>query len=96
MTETETLTAELRSKVQKLINLHERLQKDHEKLRQEDAKLQEQSESLMHQVKDLEEKNKVLKMAQNISGSDQNSRDMKLKINEYIREIDRCLALINR
>ena len=45
---------------------------------------------------ELEEKIKVIKLAQHLSGSDQNTRDIKLKINEYIREIDKCLGLINR
>ena len=47
-------------------------------------------------IAELEEKNRITRLGQMVSGSDQNTREIKLKINEYIREIDRCLALINR
>lgn len=88
---------ELKNKVEKLINLHEQLVEENQLL-QSNAKLLTQTiDQQGQQLAVLEEKNKVIKLANALSGgTDQNTRDIKLKINEYIREIDKCLALINR
>ena len=88
---------ELLNKVEKLINLHKQLVNENQQLLDRQQELLQTVENQGQQINVLEEKNKVIKMAQAISGgNDQNTRDMKLKINEYIREIDKCLALINR
>lgn len=88
---------ELRNKVEKLINLHQQLVKEQQQLQITQQQLIQTISEKETQIAQLEEKNKVIKMAQVISGNnDQNTRDIKLKINEYIREIDKCLALINR
>jgi len=88
---------ELRNKVEKLINLHQQLVKEQQQLQISQKQLMQTLSEKEKQITDLEEKNKVSKIAQVMSGNnDQNTRDIKLKINEYIREIDKCLALINR
>lgn len=49
------------------------------------------------QVNELKEQVKTIKLAQAINGSDdQSTRELKNQINRYIREIDKCLNLINR
>lgn len=56
-------------------------------------KLAEQNEV----IKDLEERNKILKLAKSLNGNtDENITGIKLKINELVKEIDRCVALLNR
>jgi len=87
---------QLKLKVEKLINLHEQLVKENQQLKLIQSQLTEEIKRSHHQIADLEEKNKLIKMAQAVSGTDQNTRELKLKINEYIREIDKCLAMINR
>lgn len=49
------------------------------------------------EVKDLNEKLKMLKLAKSMGGEETPSdkTELKRKINEYIKEIDRCIALIN-
>jgi len=46
-------------------------------------------------IKDLEEKNKMLKIANSISMDKNNKRVLKLKINKFIREIDKSMSLLN-
>lgn len=91
-----TQLKELRNKVEKLINLHERMMQEHQQLlkEQDQYKIKIKEQQLL--IAELEEKNRITRLGQMVSGSDQNTREIKLKINEYIREIDRCLALINR
>lgn len=56
-------------------------------------KLAQQNETL----KDLEERNKILKLAKSLNGNtDENILGIKLKINELVKEIDKCVALLNR
>ncbi|MBL7915644.1 MAG: hypothetical protein BWY67_00600 [Bacteroidetes bacterium ADurb.Bin397] len=87
---------QLRNKVEKLVNLHEKLMQEYQQLKTQQEQLKSQIHSQQQQISELEEKNRVIRLGQMVSGSDQNTREIKLKINEYIREIDRCLALINR
>lgn len=85
----------LQQKAEKLINLHRLLLQENEKLRTEKEKLKETLAQRDRELNELDEKLKVIRLARQVAGTDQNSRELKLKINEYIREIDRCLALIN-
>ncbi|MDQ3051237.1 MAG: hypothetical protein M3Q95_10170 [Bacteroidota bacterium] len=87
---------ELKIKVEKLINLHVQLVKHNQQLQLLNNQLIQKDQQQHGRISELEEKIKVIKLAQQLSGSDQNTRDIKLKINEYIREIDKCLGLINR
>jgi len=96
MSDNQSQLVQLKLKVEKLINLHTQLVKENQQLKLIQTQLTEEIKRSHQQVADLVEKNKLIKMAQAVSGTDQNTRDLKLKINEYIREIDRCLALINR
>jgi hypothetical protein len=86
----------LKLKVEKLVNLHDSLNKENRELINRKEALNLQIEDLIQQNKDLKESNKLIKLAQAVTESDQNTRDVKIKINEYVREIDKCIALINR
>jgi len=46
-------------------------------------------------IKKLEEKYKVLKIAKSLE-SNTNSFDQKIKINEMLREVDKCIGLLNK
>ncbi len=87
---------ELKNKIEKLINLHKLLKKENLQLTQDNDKLQQTVKDHQAKIAGLEERSKIQTLGHVISGSDQNTRDVKLKINEYIREIDKCLAMINR
>ena len=68
----------------------DRLQLAHQQLKVENQRLEDQLEVLREELK-------TAKLAQALNGnSDQDPRQMKLQINNYLREIDRCLALLNR
>lgn len=52
-------------------------------------------EGLNADIRRLQEENKVLKMASAIRGDDENVTESKRRISQLVREIDRCLALLN-
>ena len=71
---------------------------------QENNKLNEDVLSASHKINnlktkisDLNENVKMLKLASQIDGNEVGStKDVKLMINEMVREIDKCIALLNK
>ncbi len=46
-------------------------------------------------INDLKEQNKLIKLAKEMSEESTDNHDLKIKINELIRDIDRCIDLLN-
>lgn len=46
-------------------------------------------------IRELEEQNKIVKIAEAVALSKDDKRAVKLKINEFIREIDKCIATLS-
>lgn len=88
----------IRLKVEKLINLHQTANHENQKLKKHNNELTVKIEELQNKVIKLEDQNKIIRLGKAINGSgdDQNSRNLKLKLNEYIREIDKCLTLLHK
>ncbi len=82
-------------KIKNLIILHEDLKDQYRKLKSLNKELLSELHKHELTIKELEEQNRIIKLAKSLSGSDQNTRDMKLKINQMIREIDKSIALLN-
>ena len=57
-------------------------------------------QQLIHQkqslIDELEEKNQRLSMVKSIVANDQDSHDARIQINRIVREIDKCITLLNR
>ena len=92
---TSSIIESLQSKVEKLIIQHNKAKEDIKQLKEENTSLQGKLTYTKVQAKELSEKNKVLKLAKSLSGKEGKSTDIKLKINELIREIDKCIAQVN-
>jgi hypothetical protein len=91
-----TLTS-LQSKIEKLVHLHKKAKDDITKIRSEKDELEKVVLEKDVQIAALEEKIKVLKLAKTINlTNDQHTTDIKYKINELVREIDKSIALLNR
>jgi len=55
-------------------------------------KLRKQGEEL----NELKQQNNTLKLAKAFTAESEESQDAKLQINKIVREIDKCIALLNR
>jgi hypothetical protein len=44
----------------------------------------------------LQEKIKLMNMSKSVEVSKEEMKASRLKINEYVREIDKCIALLNK
>jgi hypothetical protein len=58
------------------------------------AQLKEENIQLRLEINELEDRNNVLKLAGN--SSEGSNREMKLKLNELVREVDKCIAQFNK
>ena len=85
----------LESKLQKLLVNYEFLKEENEVLLKSNAKLHYMLQEKQLELEAKEEKYKLLKIAKTIEGSNENKRETKLKINALIREIDKCITLLN-
>lgn len=85
----------IKAKVEKLAAANDMLKNENERLKKENQSVAETLEIQKNTIKDLEEYNKIIKIAGGLNLSKTDVREVKLKINEYIREIDRCIARLS-
>lgn len=85
---------ELKSKIDKLINLYISSLERNKSLESELQGLQSELEQVKGENKTLNEKIKTTKVASAISGGN-GSYEAKVRINQLVREIDKCIALLN-
>jgi phage shock protein A len=83
-------------RTQKLVDLSKALQEHNDLLNLENEHMKVALETNENKRKDLEEKLRVLKMAKSLEGSNEKTLDIKQKINEFVREIDKCIVLLNK
>lgn len=86
---------EIKAKVEKLAAANDALRNENIRLVNENKRLTETLDIQKNTIKDLEEYNKIIKIAGGLHLSKTDVREVKLKINEYIREIDRCIARLS-
>lgn len=97
MTERETvLLKEFKGKLDKLINIHLRMKQEKQLLTDEQSQLNEQVRLLTLRNEELVKKQEELKFAKSLLGADEDPHEAKLKINRIVREIDKCIALLNK
>ena len=91
------LVVNIESKVNKIISLYNSLKKEKEEILEENKTLKSEVEDRDKDIKRLEEKIKLLRITKSVSTQDvEKNKDSRQKINEYVREIDKCIALLNK
>ncbi|WP_299288704.1 hypothetical protein [uncultured Mucilaginibacter sp.] len=83
-------------KTERLIELCAALQEENELLKSENLALNTSLADGREKNKELEEKLRVLKLAKSFSETNEKSLDIKQKINEFVREIDKCIVLLKK
>jgi len=73
------------------LNAENRIQELEEMLLLKDSTLQVQKNT----INELTEQNKLIKLAKEMSTEKGDTHELKIKINELIRDIDRCIDLLN-
>ena len=87
---------QLHSRIHQLIELYEKAKTENDLLITERSELKEQARLDQDRLKDLQEKYNKLKISKALIASSEDVHDAKLKVNRMVREIDKCIALLNR
>lgn len=89
---------EVKKKVVQLMEQNRKLSSKNEELEGEVKSLRHSLEVEARKEGELLNKIKIIKLAQNIGSADSENADvteLKRKINEYIKEIDHCISMLN-
>ncbi|MCW5906223.1 MAG: hypothetical protein KIS94_00020 [Chitinophagales bacterium] len=90
--------SQVETKVRKLINENQSVAAKCSELEKETERLKQLLAEEQHRNTELHNKIKIIKLAQNIGTNDSGNNELtelKRKINEYIKEIDNCMAMLN-
>ena len=97
MNDLERVVASLQSKIEKLIHLHKKQEEDYSRLQLENTKQINSLELQNERISELEQLNKELQNSARLSvGNSSNKMENKNKINELVKEIDECIALLTK
>ena len=84
------------SKTARLIELCNALQEENDLIKVENQQIKAALETAKKSNTALDEKLRVLKLAKSIEGTSEKTLDIKQKINEFVREIDKCVVLLKK
>ena len=88
---------EIKQKFNHILKNNNDLAQLNSSLKDELAELKNSLASKESQLIELKEKYKILKMSKKLDGGEiGESKELKHKINEMVKEIDKCIALLNK
>ncbi len=94
--EVEKLIEQLGCNVEEVKVLHAKCQADNVQLRKRIEALLDELSEKNRLYDELNNRYESLKMAKVIAASSVESHDAKIKLNRIVREVDKCISLLNR
>lgn len=79
-----------------MLELYQKEKTENEQLKKRSIELEERLKLDGNRLNELEEKYNRLKISKALIASSNGVHDAKLKVNRMVREIDKCIALLNR
>jgi DNA integrity scanning protein DisA with diadenylate cyclase activity len=87
----------LRQRIRSVISLYEKQKDSVEDLRKKNLELNERIEMLENKLELLDKKHENLKIAKVLSSvPGEDVHETRLQVNRIVREIDKCISLLNR
>ena len=83
-------------KLGKFIEKHQQLSNENLVLTQENNDLSGEMKKKKDEISTLQDKIKLMNISKSVEVSKEEVKASRLKINEYVREIDKCIALLNK
>ena len=83
-------------KLNNLLSSYKKVKSINSNLKEENANLLSEIEQKNIEINTLKDKIKIISISKSVDASKGDIRQTKLKINEYIREIDKCIAQLNK
>jgi chromosome segregation ATPase len=90
-----TFLSQLNSKVEKLVQLQADLQSENTGLKRKNEELEQLVSAQKNALTELEEQNKVVKIAKAVTDDEEDRKEQRKRLNELVREVDKCIALLN-
>ena len=88
------LVISVKEKIKKLLLVVDELKKENSVLEKDIKELKKLNQSMINKINNLTQKSDLLKINQSIE-SESDSNYTKKKIDHYIKEIDKCINLID-
>ncbi len=88
--------ATIEKKVEMLMEYCDALKEQNELLLGDNEQLRKKFSEISSELKDLEEKHRILKLAKSVAVTNEKTLDIKTKINDFVREIDKCIAILSK
>jgi len=96
MNHQEEIINQLKGKVREIVSGYEKLKLDNDRLTKENNGLNEIVKSKQREILNFEKKFDTLKVAKTVVMSAEDKHEARLKVNRIVREIDKCIALLNK
>jgi hypothetical protein len=85
----------LNEKLQQLLKQYSRLQKENERLKEELVQSRKRENETLNRVDELQQQNGILKLTAG-DMNDRDKKDFEKKVNQYLREIDKCISFLSQ
>ena len=92
----DNISVKLKQKIQLLVSTLDREKQERELLLNQNNELKKLLDEKEQAYVELKEHHDRLKFAKSLQSSNQEVHDAKIKVNRIVREIDKCIALLNR
>ncbi|MDI3527783.1 MAG: hypothetical protein PWR03_1966 [Tenuifilum sp.] len=86
----------IKHKVQTLVLMYEKVRQENDQLKAQVAELEAKLKDKDNACAELEERYTRLKLAKALKSGELDVHEAKIKVNRIVREIDRCIALLNK
>ncbi len=85
----------INDKLQQLLKQYSRLQKENEQLKEELQQARDTQTATQQKMEELQQQVSIIKLA---SGelNEKDKKEFEKKINQYIREIDKCISFLSQ
>ncbi len=88
--------ANLEQRIQELLDAYGAIKKERDALNAENNGLKIEIEGLSEQIASFQNQDKITKIVSSTTVEKEEATELKYKLNEYIREIDRCIAHLSQ
>ena len=92
----DSIITNLEKKIDSFVEAYKKINNKNIVLEQANDKLFIELEQKEREIINLKEKIKIMNISKSVDSSEEDIQLTRLKINEYVREIDKCISLLNR
>ena len=96
MAESLVIIETIREKIERIIAENRRLREESRNLVRQRDKLKAGNRELTARIAELERRISVLELSKGMAGGSDDAKLAKARVNRLMREVDRCIALLNR